>query len=209
MKITVFGSTGRTGSHVLSEGLRRGHEITAFTRRPDALASPSPGAPSAPAAVVRGDGRDPVAVREAITGADAVIAIIAAQSRNGPHQAAEVASQIIGQMTDLGIRRLVITSAYPIVADKPRVPIALLRWFLATAYADSAAMARTVRASGLDWTIAYLNRLTNKPATGGFRISHELFRKPSSITRADAATALLDLAEDATLAKTEVKVAGP
>ncbi|HZR54798.1 MAG TPA: NAD(P)-binding oxidoreductase [Streptosporangiaceae bacterium] len=208
MKITVFGSTGRTGSHVLSEGLRRGHEITAFTRRPDALTNPQPGTPLAPAAVVHGDGRDPAAVREAITGADAVIAIIAASSRNGPHQAAEVVSQIIGQMTDLGVRRLVVTSAYPIVADKPRVPIALLRWFLATAYADSAAMAQTVRASNLDWTIAYLTRLTNKPGVGSFRISHELFRKTSPITRADAAAALLDIAEDATLAKTEVNVAG-
>jgi putative NADH-flavin reductase len=209
MKITVFGSAGRTGSHVLTGGLRRGHEITAFTRRPDALTAPSPGAAPARAAVVRGDGRDPVAVREAITGADAVIAIISARSRNGPHQAAEVSRQIAGQMADLGVQRLVITSAYPIVADKPHIPMALLRWFLAATYADAAAMARIVTSSDLDWTIAYLNRLTDKPATGGYRISRDLFRKPSAITREDAAAALLDITEDITLAKTAVHVAGP
>jgi putative NADH-flavin reductase len=38
MNITVIGSTSRTGRHVLAEGLRRGHQITAFTRgRPEAL----------------------------------------------------------------------------------------------------------------------------------------------------------------------------
>lgn len=32
MNITVFGSTGRTGRHILNLGFRRGHRITAFTR---------------------------------------------------------------------------------------------------------------------------------------------------------------------------------
>lgn len=38
MKLLVIGSTGRTGKHVLEQGLRRGHQITAFTRRPQELA---------------------------------------------------------------------------------------------------------------------------------------------------------------------------
>jgi hypothetical protein len=59
MKLTVFGSTGRTGGHVLAEGLHRGHEITAFARRADALQSTS-----TLAAVVEGDARDPHAVRD-------------------------------------------------------------------------------------------------------------------------------------------------
>jgi putative NADH-flavin reductase len=186
--------------------LRRGHEITAFTRRPDALTEPSA---SALAAVVRGDGRDPVSVRKASAGADAVIAIISSGSRKGPHQAEEVSRQLVRQMADLGVRRLVITSAYPIVADRPRLPITLLRWFLAGAYADAAAMARIVSASDLDWTIAYLNRLTDKSPIGQVRISREQFEKPSSLSRADAAAALLDIAENATLARTAVNVAGP
>src|SRR2546426_10459494 len=36
--IVVIGSTGRTGRLVLDEGLRRGHSMTAFTRRPETLA---------------------------------------------------------------------------------------------------------------------------------------------------------------------------
>ncbi len=38
MNLLVIGSTGRTGKHVLEQGLQRGHAITAFTRRPHELA---------------------------------------------------------------------------------------------------------------------------------------------------------------------------
>lgn len=162
MRITVFGSTGRTGRLVLTEGLRRGHQLTAFTRRPEALPDPS-----RLAAVVSGDGRDRQAVRQAIAGADAVIAIVAASSRKGPHETAAVSRVVTEAISDLGVRRLAITSAYPIVGDKPRLPIALLRLVLADAYADVSKMEQIVSASDLDWTIVRLNRLTDQPAQGG------------------------------------------
>ena len=41
MRITVFGATGRTGRYILAEGLRRDHQLTAFTRWPAALVGPS------------------------------------------------------------------------------------------------------------------------------------------------------------------------
>jgi uncharacterized protein YbjT (DUF2867 family) len=34
MRITVFGATGRTGRHLLAAGLRRDHQLTAFTAAP-------------------------------------------------------------------------------------------------------------------------------------------------------------------------------
>lgn len=203
MRLTVFGSTGRTGRQVLAEGNRRGHRITAFTRRPDTIADPS-----TLAAIVSGDGRDPDAVRAAIAGTDAVIAIIAAPSRKGPHHIADVARTITGAMSETGVRRLVITSAYPIVGAKPRLPIALLKLVFADAYADGAAMEQLVSTSGLDWTIARLNRLTDEPPRGTIHTSHDLLDRPSAITRTDAAAALLDIVEDETLTGTAVNLAG-
>jgi nucleoside-diphosphate-sugar epimerase len=203
MRITVFGSTGRTGRLVVAEGVRRGHEITVFTRRPNEIPDRS-----VLAAVAGGDGRDPDAVRAAVAGADAIIAIIAAASRNGPHQTADVARTIIDAMSDTGVRRLVITSAYPIVATRPRLPIALLRLVLSDAYADLAAMERIVSTSNLDWTIARFNRLTDKPPQGAVHISRGLLDRPSGHTRADAAAALIDLAEDGSFARTAVNIAG-
>jgi nucleoside-diphosphate-sugar epimerase len=203
VNLTVFGSTGRTGRHVVEQAMARGHRVTAFTRRPAALDC------AGLAAVVHGDGRDPQAVRTAVRGADAVIAVIGPASRTGPHQVAEVAGTLVAAMTDDGVRRLVVTSAYPLVGDRPRVPMALLRKILAAVYADAAAMERAVAGSGLDWTIARLNRLTGNPATGQPRISPGLFARPTAITRADAARALLDITEDQALARTAVNIAGP
>lgn len=204
MNLTIIGSTGRTGTHVLAEGVQRGHRITAFTRRPQALRDHD-----TLAAVVHGDGRDPDAVTRAVTGADAVIAILGPASRNGPHQSAEVAQITTTVMQRLRVRRLIITSAYPLVADKPRLPIAVLRRIFAAAYADAAAMERTITDSDLDWTIARLNRLTDAPAKGGTRISRDLFTKPTALARAGAAAALLDLAESATHLAAAVNIAGP
>jgi uncharacterized protein YbjT (DUF2867 family) len=203
MRITVVGATGRTGRHVVDEGLRRGHDITAFTRRPEAVPDPS-----WLAAVTAGDGRDPEAVRRGITNADAVIAIVTAGTRKGPHPAAAVARVLTQAMAEQGVRRLVVTSVYPIVADRPRLPIAVLRFVFADAYADAAEMEQVVSASGLDWTIVRLNRLTDKPAQGAVRTSRELLDKPSAMTRADTAAMLLDIVADHATIKAAINASG-
>lgn len=203
MRVTVFGATGRTGRHVVAEGVRRGHRVTAFTRRPDSLADPS-----SLAAVVHGDGRDPEAVARAVAGADAVIAIVSAAGRTGPFQTAEVAKVIVDAMTRAGVRRLVTTSAYPIVGEKPRLAMALLRRLFADSYADSAEMERLVAASDLDWTVVRLNRLLDRPARGDLHVTTELLARPKAMSRADVAAVLLELVEADTYVRTPVNVSG-
>jgi uncharacterized protein YbjT (DUF2867 family) len=203
MRLTVFGATGRTGRHVLAEGLRRGHQLTAFTRHPLALDDPT-----ALAAVVQGDARAPRAVHTAIDGAAAVISTIAGGTRRDPHRLADTTRVLIRAMADLAVGRLVVTSAYPSVVDQPPLAMALLRRLLVTPYADNVAMEQLVAASGLDWTIVRLNRLTNKPATGTVHTSRGLLEKPRAITRADAAATLLDIVADTTLARTAINVTG-
>lgn len=200
----MFGAAGRTGRLVLSEGQRRGYEMTAFTRRPASEFAADDGIE-----VVRGDGRDPDAVRTAVEGADAVIVVVAAVGRKGPHESAEVLRVVTTQMAGLSVRRLVLTSAYPLVADRPRLPVAIIRRVFADAYADAAEAGRITIASGLDWTIAYLNRLLDKPATGQGRVSTELFARPTSVNRADVATVLLDAVADPALIQTAINVSGP
>jgi uncharacterized protein YbjT (DUF2867 family) len=203
MKLTVFGATGRTGRHVVIQGLRRGHQLTALARRPQALEDPS-----ALTAVIDGDGRDPSAVRKAIDGADAVLSTVPGGTRQEPDRLADVTRVIIQAMSDLGIRRLVVTSAYPVIVEDPPPGMAVLRRLLATPYSDNAAMEQLVAASGLDWTIVRLNRLTNKAASGKVHISRGLLVKPHGLARADAAATLLDIVADTTLARSAINVAG-
>jgi putative NADH-flavin reductase len=203
MRIVVFGATSRTGLHLLTEAQRRNHQIVAFTRHPDAL----PDTPAL-AAVIHNDCRDRYQVRAALDGADAVISLLPGGGRRDPHLAADTARTFTRAMSEAGVRRLVVVSAYPIVGDRSRLPMAILRRVLAIPYADNAEREQIVSASDLDWTIARLNRLTDKPATGAIVTSPDLLVKPHSITRADTAVALLDMVQDATLARTAINVSG-
>jgi uncharacterized protein YbjT (DUF2867 family) len=203
MRIVVLGSTSRTGLCLLTEAHRRDHQVVAFTRRPHALPADPP-----PAVTVHGDGRDLPALRTALTGADAVISLLPGGGRRDPHLATETARAVIAAMTDTGVKRLVVVSAYPIVGDRPRLPVWILRRLLATPYADASRMERLVSASDLNWTIARLNRLTDEPATGAVTTSTGLLPRPRPHTRADTAGLLLDLAENTTLPPAAVNVSG-
>jgi len=71
----------------------------------------------------------------------------------------------------------------------------LLRKVFATPYADIAEAEQIAGASGLNWTIARLNRLTDKAPAGRPYASTGQLERPAGLSRADAATLLVDLAE--------------
>jgi putative NADH-flavin reductase len=66
INVVVFGAGGKTGSLVVEKSLSAHHIVTAFVH--DATRFNHPGV-----RVVVGDAADPVAVRKAVTGQDAVI----------------------------------------------------------------------------------------------------------------------------------------
>ncbi|MGD7731593.1 NAD(P)-dependent oxidoreductase [Propionibacteriaceae bacterium G57] len=202
MRLTVIGSTGRVGRHLVAQALTRSHTVTATTRRPGSLA------PADHLTVVTADGTDLSAMRRAVYGADAVVAIISAPSQRGPHQAAAVARGLTHAMADVGARRLVMTSAYPIVGERPRIPIMILRALFAASYADARAMEAHLDTSELDWTIVRFNRLTDGPATGRTVVTPALLDNPAPLSRSDAAAVLLDIATGPAHARTALNVAG-
>ena len=161
MNITVIGAAGRLGQRVVEEASRRGHQVTGLARRPHRMTQPE-----LLSRIAAGDGRDRDVVSDAVAGADTVVITIAGGTGKDPHQAADVTRTVTAAMREHGVRRLVITSVYPIVGARPRAAMWVLRKVLATPYADIAQAEQIVTGSGLDWTIARLNRLTNQPPTG-------------------------------------------
>jgi len=193
VKIAVIGSTGRTGRLVLDEGIRRGYAMTAFTRRPVNLAGVQ-----GLNAVVSGDARNLEDVRRAVYGQDAVISIVSSEGSGPTTVMSDVMRAEVAAMRAEGVRRLVVVSVSAIEGRRPWILINLVRWFLRKPYADFGRMERLVRESRLDWTIVRPPRLTNGSATGRVRSVagvKELPYGPYSITRADLAGTLLDLAE--------------
>src|SRR6059058_6076278 len=194
MNIVVIGSTGRTGRLVLEEGIRRRHAMTAFTRRPDALADIA-----GLGMVIRGDGRNLEDIRRAVRGQDAVISIVAPEGRGPTTVVSDVASAELTAMREAGVRRIVTVSVSAIEGRRPWILINLVRWLLRKPYADFARMERLITSSRVDWTIVRPPYLSNGPRTGRVRTQvggKDLPHGPYHISRADLAATLVDLAED-------------
>jgi putative NADH-flavin reductase len=193
MNLLVIGSTGRTGKHVLDQGVRRGHAITAFTRRPQALDGFQ-----GLKRIVQGDALNPDDLRKAVPGQDAVIAIVAPADLKPTTVVSHTTRNLIVVMQEAGVRRLVITSSRTIVATRPWLAVTLASWIFRNAYADLARSERLVQESGLDWSIVRATMLNDKPFSG--QVHTDFAPNPTGgamqLARADYAMTLLDIAEN-------------
>lgn len=205
MRFFTLGSTGRTGRLVVDQALARGHDVTAFSRRPDTLAVTNDRL-----TVVAGDGTR-AGDLAAVAGHDAVVSIVAAPDTGPTTVAEDVTRVLIQAMHDHGVQRLVVTSSHALVATRPRAAVWLVRRVLRHSYADAARMESLVRDSGLDWRIVRANRLVDREAVGRVERApggHDFTGGANTLTRADLAATLLDVVEDDGLARQAVEVTG-
>jgi putative NADH-flavin reductase len=191
VKLLVFGATGPAGRQLVAQALEQGHEVTAFARRPEALA------PRARLRVLQGDTtRDAAAVAAAIRGQDAVVSALGVGNTFFPNGLMQRSlGNIVPAMQREGVKRLVVMSAFGVgdsKDDAPLIPRLMYCTLLSGIFADKRAAEDGLRASPLDWTIVYPVLLTNGPLTARYRAGErlELHGLPS-IARADVAHFML------------------
>ncbi|MET7334509.1 NAD(P)-binding oxidoreductase [Nonomuraea sp. NPDC005650] len=197
MKILVVGAAGRTGKHVLEQGTKRGHEITAFARRTSRL----PGLPGL-AGVHEGDAHDLETLRAAVRGQDAVLAAVGGS---------RIAHNLVTAMREAGVARLVMTSSRSVPATRPRLAVTLAWLFFREVYVDLARAEGMLQVSGLDWSIARATMLNDKPPAGQVHVDFEANATGGAmqLSRADYAMALLDTVEDPELIGKALGICGP
>ena len=196
MNILVIGATGRTGKHVLEQGLQRGHAMTAFTRHPEQLAEMQ-----GLRGVVQGDALDLAAVRKAVRGQDAVIVAVGDSG---------ITRTMVTAMQAEGVRRVVITTGRGVTMTRPRL-LVMLTWLLFhESQADLTRAEGMLQGSGLDWSIVRLGMLTNKPFTGQVHTDFEANATGGTMTvaRADCAMTLLDVIENPQMSRKALGVGG-
>lgn len=195
MNIAVIGGTGRIGSLVVRAAMATGHEVTGLAGHP----SSEPGVRS-----VVGDIRAQDVMRQALYGADAVIAAVGPR---GNHPAEVVALEqgmrnLVTVATELGVKRLVVLSGAAVDVPGDRKPM-LDR--LASAVVRRAAKHvveakqrefEVVSASELDWTALRPPLVSDGPARG-YCLDLQL-RPGARVTREDVAQALVDQVVDGT-----------
>ncbi|NNA92891.1 NAD(P)-dependent oxidoreductase [Pseudomonas gessardii] len=186
-KIAIIGATGRAGSQLLEEALRRGHTVTAIARNTAALAA-RPGL-----TVKQADALDANALQQAISGSDVVI--------SAAHFSTLPAAAVIGPVKQAGVPRLLVVGGAGSlllpgggrVIDSEGFPAQ----YKAEASAGAVFLETLRQEKALDWTfLSPSAEFVETERTGTFRLGQDdllVSREGRSwISFADFAIALID-----------------
>ena len=184
MKLVVFGATGRTGRLVVTQGLERGHVVTAFAR-----STPTEGSLGPVERVVTGDARNAAAVTSALRDVEAVISAMGPKGPDPGSVYSDAIGSLVRAMSQADVRRLVISANSRVLDDA-----ALEEPYAAVSREHREALA-TLRASDLDWTVVSTPMLTEEDPSGTYAAAVDARAPGGSIARADFASALLDALE--------------
>ena len=195
MKLALFGASGMIGSRILSEALRRGHEVTAVVRDPAKFAHKHNHL-----TVVKGDVLDAAGVARIAKGHDAVLSAVGP----APEVVKGAAHSLIDGLTQAGVRRLVVVGGASSLEVSPGVQLIDTPLFpkevLPVARAHGAALATLRKNKTLDWTsVSPAAMIAPGERTGKFRLGKDQLvtdaKGESRISAEDYAIAFLDEAE--------------
>ena len=163
MKVLVVGASRGTGAELVAELVARGHEVTAYARRPAAADADRDDR----VRHVAGDVLDRAALGAAMVGQDAVVVTLGipdnpfrvrlTRRASAPLDVRSRGTQlVVDAMREHGVRRLVVQSTHGIGDTYAELPLALKAFFtlgIRPQVDDHERQERLVRGSGLDWTI--------------------------------------------------------
>jgi putative NADH-flavin reductase len=185
--IAIIGATGRAGSQLLEEALRRGHSVTAIARDTSKIGQRA-------GVVTRNvDALDASALQAAIEGHDAVI--------SAAHFATLPASAVIGPVKKAGVKRLLVVGGAGslLLPDGTRVidSEGFPEAYKAEASAGAEFLANLREERDLDWSfLSPSAEFVEGEWTGTFRLGQDDLLVSSEgrswITFADYAIAMLD-----------------
>jgi putative NADH-flavin reductase len=152
MKILVLGATGAVGRRLVSEGLARGHQISAFVRNARKLQQQSPNLK-----VVVGNVLDEASVSRAIEGQDAVAYAVGVRSPRRTTLFSDSTRKLVRLMEAQGVIRLVCITGVGAGETKghggflyDRIGYPLITKNI---YVDKDRQEKIIRGSRLEWTI--------------------------------------------------------
>jgi putative NADH-flavin reductase len=168
MKILIMGITGRTGSLVAEEAIKRGHKVVGIAHDPGRITLKE-------AEIVQGTPCDFDTVRKALVGCDAVISTLNTFSKSAgmfgkiktPVNVMSVSiANVVKAMKEKEIKRIVVMTALG-VGDSEKEVASFFRFIVKIsnikyAYADHDAQEKVLENSNLDWTVVRPVMLTDK-----------------------------------------------
>lgn len=189
-KIAIIGATGRAGSQLLEEALRRGHSVVAIARNTGKL-------PERDGVTVKQvDALDAHALQQAVSGSDVVI--------SAAHFATLPAAAVIGPVKEAGVKRLLVVGGAGSLLLPGGGRVIDSEGFPAEYKAEASAGAEFLdvlrQEKDLDWTfLSPSAEFVETERTGKFRLGQDNLLVSSAgrswISFADYAIALIDEVE--------------
>ena len=203
-KLLVIGASRGIGIETVKAALLAGHSVRALARSAASIPIQNPNLEK-----VSGDALDTDTIRNSLKDVEAVIQTLGVDiSPRAIFQPTTLFSQptriLVDAMKDAGVRRLIAVTGLGagnsrghggLLYDAVVFPLLLKH-----VYGDKDVQERIIRSSGLDWTIVRPGLLTNRPATGHYRV----LTAPNEwrfgvISRADVADFLVRQVDDRAL----------
>lgn len=213
LNILIVGANGGTGKEAVTIALQEGHRVTALLRNPANLSLTHPHLE-----VVQGDIMQPETFARYLKNKDAVISAIGVKGGLFSDKPTTLYSQgnanLLQAMKKSGVNRVFFISASAIEIS-PVIPFFvqlvakyLIQKLLRHMYHDIRLMEKLVKESDVNWTIMRPPQLTNKPATGEYRIAIDHFLKNClKISRADLAHFMINNVLNEATYKTTIEIA--
>ncbi|MBL8061726.1 MAG: SDR family oxidoreductase [Anaerolineales bacterium] len=170
MKIVIFGASGRTGQHLISQALEQGHTVTAFARTPGKIKTSHERLK-----IIRGDIHDADAVDLTVEGQEVVVCTLGV-NKDGPATAlADGTRNIIHAMKKHGVRRILNVSAAGFSGERAdfltgKILLWIFNRYLTKLFTAMKNQHEVIEQSGLEWIAIRPFLLDEGPSKGGYRI---------------------------------------
>lgn len=195
MQITVFGASGKVGSLVVEELLKRGHTVVAFVHSHDLFS------PSGKLIIVKGDVYKSSDVAGALRGSDAVISCLGSWGSSKRDVVSAAMKSLIPAMDSAGIQRIVTLTGSGAKAPGQvdsfahSAVMALSKPFPAgKVFEDGEKHMELLASSDLDWTTLRSPVMTNG-GHKGYSLNTNMGGPLETISRIGVANALIDQLE--------------
>ena len=191
MNILIFGASGKTGRELVSQGLARGHTVTAFIRDPAKLKIQHQ-----KLKVHQGNVADYQLVYDAVKNQDAVLSALGPSKPLRKDKAfVEGIQNIIDAMQKQSVKRIIYESYMGVHENREELGITtrIMAFIVKNEVEEHEINEAVIQKSNLEWTIVRAPLLTKARFTGKYRDGERILPKSpfAAISRADVANFML------------------
>lgn len=170
MKIVIFGASGRTGQHLLTQALESGHTVTACARTPGKISTNHDRL-----RIMQNDIHHPSEVELAVQGQDVVLCALGMNKGEPATALADGTRNIIQAMQKHGVRRIINVSAAGFSGERADFFVGkLLFWFfnryLKKLFEAMRRQHQVLVQSNVEWIAVRPVLLDEGPRKGNYRV---------------------------------------